>query len=238
MAASSQAGAERWAWALVALLCLFVGSRVGALRASARLEAAAEERLEERLAEELKRAARGLRCDEGGAVERAVAERAEGGYSGEAGEGGEGGYSGEEGAASAQGLGGASARAPLSAAQAPTACPPCPCAPKPRPKPAKGRRLPPPPPMTPVERQRLLAWARAQSEGLRRCRDAGQPIYRLTATVTLKPEGGGVKAAELKGEDVPAHALRCIRDGLLSWPAPPNISAERHPRLVFSLQLD
>ena len=84
----------------------------------------------------------------------------------------------------------------------------------------------------------MLAWARGQSEGLRRCRDAGQPIYRLTVTLTLKPEGGGVTSAELKGEGVPAPALRCIRDGLLSWRPPPDVSAERHPRLVFALQLD
>ncbi|MBM4292163.1 MAG: hypothetical protein FJ138_12585 [Deltaproteobacteria bacterium] len=93
--------------------------------------------------------------------------------------------------------------------------------------------------MTPVERQRLLAWARAQSEGLRRCRDAGQPIYRLAVTLTLKPEGGGVREALLKGEGVPPAALRCIREGLLRWPPPPpDLRAPRQPRLVFALQLD
>lgn len=124
---------------------------------------------------------------------------------------------------------------------APPACPPCecPCERKPKPKPKRGRALPPPKQLTPLERARLLAWVRAHSDTLKRCRDAGQPIYRLHASLTLKRDASGVKGVRLKGgEEVPQSALRCLRAEILRWPPPQDLSPADHPTLVFSLQLD
>jgi hypothetical protein len=124
---------------------------------------------------------------------------------------------------------------------APPVCPPCecPCERKPKPKPKRGRALPPPKQLTPLERARLLAWVRAHSDTLKRCRDAGQPIYRLHASLTLKRDASGVKGVRLKGgEEVPQSALRCLRAAILRWPPPQDLSPADHPTLVFSLQLD
>lgn len=119
-------------------------------------------------------------------------------------------------------------------------CPPCdcPCAvAKPKPAPTRKKRLPPPK-MNPLERSKLLAWVKRHSDRLKRCRDAGQPIYRLHTTLKLKLDVSGVSEVQLKGDKVPASAISCIRQDMLKWPPPPDLTPSKHPLLMFTLQLD
>ena len=129
---------------------------------------------------------------------------------------------------------------PLSEAELARLCPPCdcPCAtPKPKPVKARAKRLPPPK-MTPLERAKLLAWVKKHSERLRRCRDTGQPIYRLHSRLKLKADATGVRSVQLKGKQIPSSALSCIRSEMLKWPPPEGLTPAKHPLLIFNLQLD
>jgi hypothetical protein len=118
-------------------------------------------------------------------------------------------------------------------------CPPCECTPKPKPKPKRlGKRLPKPRALNPLERAQLLAWARRNSARLKRCRDAGMPIYRLTASIRLKEDARAIAAVSLSGEGVPQGVRRCIERAIRSWSPPRGLSPRRHPDLVFGLQLD
>lgn len=121
-------------------------------------------------------------------------------------------------------------------------CEPCDCQPKaPKiltKKIKRKRSIPPAAKMKPIERQRLLAWARQHGDRLKMCRDAGQPIYRLTASVELKSDARGIKNAKVKGENIPSKVIRCIEQDIRRWPPPKNLNAQRHPKLIFGLQLD
>lgn len=117
-------------------------------------------------------------------------------------------------------------------------CPPCDCSPPPPPKPKAGRRPPPAKPISPVDRQRLLAWVKHHSPRLKRCRDAGQPIYRLNARVQLNAKLDRILKVQVKGSDVATRALRCVEADIKSWPSPEGLSEDHPPLLIFGLQLD
>ena len=118
-------------------------------------------------------------------------------------------------------------------------CPPCECAPKAKPKPKRlGKRLPKPRALNPLERAQLLAWARRNSARLKRCRDAGMPIYRLTASIRLREDASAIATVTLSGEGVPQGVRRCIEKAIKSWAPPRGLSPKKHPDLVFGLQLD
>jgi len=129
----------------------------------------------------------------------------------------------------------------MSPAELSALCPPCdcPCAKPKKPKPRRGRRKPlPAPKMSPLERAQLLSWVKRHSERLKRCRDTGQPIYRLHAKLKLKTDASGVHSVSLKGDEVPSAAISCIQRDMLKWPPPAGLKPSKHPLLVFSLQLD
>lgn len=121
----------------------------------------------------------------------------------------------------------------------PPVCPPCDCSVKPKPKPKRKKRRPPPPKeISPVDRQKLLAWVKRYSPRLKRCRDAGQGIYRLHANVGLSADKTKILKAKVKGNDVPQSALSCVERDLRRWPAPTKLSKSHPPQLIFGLQLD
>ena len=124
----------------------------------------------------------------------------------------------------------------------PLECPPCEAkceCDEPPPPPKKKRRRPPlPKKSSPVDRQKLLAWVKRYSPRLKRCRDAGQPIYRLHAEAKLNASKNKILSAKVRGTDVPSSALRCVESDIRRWPAPRDLT-ETHPRaLIFSLQLN
>ena len=117
-------------------------------------------------------------------------------------------------------------------------CPPCDCRPPKKKVRKKGKRIPPPPKLTPLERRKLLAWVKRNSASLKECRDASQPIYRLTVTLKLKKKTRGIESVVLKGRDLPRSVSQCIQSKIKKWPLDPSLSAKKHPHLVFGLQLD
>ena len=222
---------ERLSWLLVVALCLFFGYRLGA-------QSGARERSELRRALELSTSdatarspsLRGSSHDE---ETEETEEREE--NQAEVGE-----AEVDEREAEVVVATSLTARVSLSEAERARLCPPCecPCAtPKPKPVKSRARRLPPPK-MTPLERAKLLAWVRRHSERLRRCRDTGQPIYRLHSRLRLKADASGVRSVQLKGKQVPSSALSCIRSEMLKWPPPEGLTPAKHPLLIFNLQLD
>lgn len=122
----------------------------------------------------------------------------------------------------------------------PVSCPPCDCEAEPPPPPKKKKRRRPPPPKasSPVDRQRLLAWVKRYSPRLKRCRDAGQPIYRLHAKVTLNSKRDRILRTKVSGTDVPRRAISCVERDLKRWPAPRRLSKDHPSLLIFGLQLD
>ena len=123
----------------------------------------------------------------------------------------------------------------------PPVCPPCDCRPPPKKKRKRGKKVPPPPKLTPLERTRLLAWVKRHASSLQRCRDASQPIYRLTVSLTLKIGKGKTQRIDqvgLKGRDLPRKTTQCIQNKIKKWPLDPSLKAHKYPRLVFGLQLD
>jgi hypothetical protein len=121
----------------------------------------------------------------------------------------------------------------------PVSCPPCNCeTPPPPPPPRKRRSAPPLKATSPVDRQQLLAWVKRYSPRLKRCRDAGQPIYRLHAKVTLNSKRERILKAKVNGADVPRDALSCVERDIQKWPAPVNLSKSHPPLLIFGLQLN
>lgn len=122
----------------------------------------------------------------------------------------------------------------------PLSCPPCECKPVSKPKLRKNRRKKPPPikASSPVDRQKLLAWVKKYSPRLKRCRDAGQPIYKLHTQVTLNAEKDRILRVKVKGVNVPIHAVKCVERDLRKWPAPAQLSVTHPPLLIFGLQLD
>ena len=122
----------------------------------------------------------------------------------------------------------------------PPVCPPCDCQPvPPKPKPKKlKRRAPPLKASSPVDRQKLLAWVKRYSPRLKRCRDAGQAIYKLHAQVKLSAKKDKILSVKVTGRDVPASALRCVEYDLKRWPVPTQLSEDHPALLIFGLQLD
>ena len=121
----------------------------------------------------------------------------------------------------------------------PLICPPCDCKPKPKPKPKrKGRKPPPVKASSPVDRQKLLAWVKRYSPRLKRCRDAGQAIYKLHAQVKLNAKKDKILSTRVKGRDVSLSARRCVENDLKRWPAPTQLSPSHPALLIFGLQLD
>ena len=120
----------------------------------------------------------------------------------------------------------------------PVMCPPCDCNESPPPPKKKKRRAPRPHAASPVDRQKLLAWVRRFSPRLKRCRDAGQPIYRLHAVVKLSANKDKILSARVRGTDVPSAALRCVESDIKRWPAPKELVESHPPKLIFSLQLN
>ena len=202
---------ERLSWLLIAGLCLFFGYRLGAQSASG-------ERLALKRALEQAERPTPLAPVIPRSPDQGLDERAQGGSSSEQ-----------------------TPQPFLSEGARARVCPPCDCPcepPKPRRKVrAKKKRLPPPK-MSPLERSKLLAWVRKHSERLRRCRDTGQPIYRLHTKLKLKADASGVASVQLTGDDVPPAALSCIQREILRWPPPDGLTPSKHPTLVFTLQLD
>ena len=127
--------------------------------------------------------------------------------------------------------------APLQACP-PVVCPPCDCNEPPPPPIKKKRRAPRPRAASPVDRQKLLAWVRRFSPRLKRCRDAGQPIYRLHAEVKLSANKDKILSARVRGTEVPSAALRCVESDIKRWPAPKELAENHPPKLIFSLQLN
>lgn len=120
----------------------------------------------------------------------------------------------------------------------PLECPPCDCRePEPPPK-KKSRQTPRPKASSPIDRQKLLAWVKRFSPRLKRCRDAGQAIYRLHAEVSLNAEKSKVLSSKVRGTDVPSAALRCVEADIKQWPAPNGLAESHPPKLIFSLQLN
>ena len=117
----------------------------------------------------------------------------------------------------------------------PLACPPCDCKPKPK---RVRKKAPPVKAISPIDRQKLLAWVKKYSPRLKRCRDAGQPIYKLHTQVTLNAEKNRILRVKIKGSNVPTQAIRCVERDLKRWPAPPQLSPTHPPLLIFGLQLD
>ena len=118
-------------------------------------------------------------------------------------------------------------------------CPPCDCKPKPKPKPKRKARKPPSvKARSPVDRQKLLAWVKRYSPRLKRCRDAGQAIYKLHAQVKLNTKKDKILSTKVKGRDVPLSARRCVENDLKRWPAPIQLSPKHPALLIFGLQLD
>ena len=117
-------------------------------------------------------------------------------------------------------------------------CPPCDCRPPKKKVRKKGKRIPPPPTLTPLERRKLLAWVKRNAVSLKSCRDASQPIYRLTVTLSLKKKTRGINSVVLKGRNLPHKTRRCIETKIKKWPLDPSLNAQKHPQLVFGLQLD
>ena len=122
----------------------------------------------------------------------------------------------------------------------PTICPPCDCTPASKPKRRHTKRRKPPAakPLSPVDRQKLLAWVKKYSPRLKRCRDAGQPIYKLHTKVTLSAKKDRILRTKVTGVDVPSRAIRCVEQDLKRWPSPPNLSPNHPQLLIFGLQLD
>jgi hypothetical protein len=109
--------------------------------------------------------------------------------------------------------------------------------PKEQPKEQPKAKLPDPPKLTPVERQQLLAWVKQNIHTLSNCRDAGQPVYRMTVSLNLNQKGDEIKSCAVGGEKVSATAIECIREKILKWKLPKSFG-ENPPQLVFGLQLD
>ena len=108
---------------------------------------------------------------------------------------------------------------------------------KPKPKEAPKAKLPDPPKLTPIDRQQLLAWVKKNMYTLSSCRDAGQPIYRMTVSLNLNQKGDAIKSCVIGGEKVSGSAMACIREQILKWKLPKTFG-ENPPQLVFGLQLD
>ncbi len=109
--------------------------------------------------------------------------------------------------------------------------------PKPKAKEQPKAQLPQAPKLTPVERQQLLAWVKQNIHTLSNCRDAGQPVYRMTVSLNLSQKGDAIKSCVVGGEKVSAVAIECIREKILKWKLPKSFG-ENPPQLVFGLQLD
>jgi hypothetical protein len=122
----------------------------------------------------------------------------------------------------------------------PIICPACDCTPvsKPKRRHTKRRRPPTAKPVSPVDRQKLLAWVKKYSPRLKRCRDAGQPIYKLHTKVTLNAKKDRILRTKVTGVDVPSRAVNCIEQDLKRWPSPSNLSPNHPQLLIFGLQLD
>ena len=120
----------------------------------------------------------------------------------------------------------------------PLECPPCDCRPPKKRRVKKGKKVPPPPQLTPLERRKLLAWVKRNASTLKSCRDASQPIYRLTIMLKLKKKTRGIESVVLKGRDIPRSTGSCIQNKIKKWPLDPSLNAKKHPHLVFGLQLD
>lgn len=120
----------------------------------------------------------------------------------------------------------------------PLTCPPCDCEPAPSPPRKKAKRAPPPQPISPIDRQRLLAWVKRHSDRLKRCRDAGQPIYRLNARVQLNAKRSKILKVVVKGSQLPSKALKCVEQDIKRWPPPDRLSPTHPSLLIFGLQLD
>lgn len=127
-------------------------------------------------------------------------------------------------------------------------CPP----PKPPPetKPGKGAKrikaqkvarkveLPKPTPQVdPLIRKRLLAWAREQSEGLKRCRDDNKEVYRVAIIMHLGAKKE-VRRVDVNGDRdiVSGQASGCIRREILTW-RPPKDLVKDQTKLVFGLNI-
>jgi len=204
-------------WLIISALCFFLGTRLGGSGADERSGQSAPAREDHAVAPS--------------SSQRSAAQLALPDPSGEPSE-----------EASAQRAGGEIAPlSQMSPAELSALCPPCdcPCAKPKKPKPRRGRRKPlPAPKMSPLERAQLLSWVKKHSERLKRCRDTGQPIYRLHAKLKLKTDASGVHSVSLKGDEVPSAAISCIQRDMLKWPPPAGLKPSKHPLLVFSLQLD
>lgn len=126
-------------------------------------------------------------------------------------------------------------------------CPP----PEPPPKPKAGKgtskdkkkvrrevALPKPEPrVDPLIRKRLLAWAREQSEGLKRCRDDSKEVYRVAIIMHLGKKKN-VQRVDVNGdrERVSSTARGCIRAEILKW-RPPQDLVKDQIKLVFGLNI-
>jgi hypothetical protein len=108
---------------------------------------------------------------------------------------------------------------------------------KPKPKESPKAKLPDPPKLTPIDRQQLLAWVKKNMYTLSSCRDAGQPVYRMTVSLNLNQKGDAIKSCVIGGEKVSGSAMACIREQILKWKLPKTFG-ENPPQLVFGLQLD
>jgi hypothetical protein len=120
-------------------------------------------------------------------------------------------------------------------------CIPCDCAPKKveiaktQGKPIK--KLPPPPELNAQERQQLLAWVKKNLHTLYPCRDAGQPVYRMTVSLELDQKGEKIKKITLNGDKIPDNAKSCIQSKMTQWKLP-KAFGENAPKLVFGLALE
>ena len=100
-----------------------------------------------------------------------------------------------------------------------------------------GERLPDAaPPPTPRERQRLLAWARAQSSTLQGCpRDMGH-TYRLAISLDID-DSGTVDAITIDSNDnLPPEFRSCLRTRIGNWILPEDLPPPERP-LFFRLTL-
>ena len=106
-------------------------------------------------------------------------------------------------------------------------------APKPAPE------LPEPEPdLDPLERQRLLAWVRDQSEALKRCRDDQRQIYRLAVTLHLDRKTRALRRVDVNADrdELPGAVAQCLRREILTWRPPAELTKQR-TKIVFGLNL-
>lgn len=93
----------------------------------------------------------------------------------------------------------------------------------------------PEPKVDPLIRKRLLAWAREQSEGLKRCRDDGKEVYRVAIIMHLGAQKD-VRRVDVNGDNVSGQASGCIRREILAW-RPPKELVKDQTKLVFGLNI-